>query len=254
MTRTAIVALAFSCLMAASCSSPTKEPVIDSSSIETYRNSLLEIGIPLTSEDRLLLSEAITIIKVYSSGIAQLGPEENIRMKLSGLTSQQIIDKAKQLVLDWFYEHRESERRFYKDIVDVEKQIDISKTDQRYVKSMAGSTCYFTVRLSNQSTRTVTKAEVSVGDVDLVFTNVPPGEAKTIGGECKGSSTKSPVFMVNLMRVSGIDADVSPWGRFDNHYGPDNFHRFLDRLGLAHRPYKFIENLPKPLPPKSPKK
>lgn len=259
MTRTAIVALAFSCLMGASCSSKTNEATIDSSSNETYRNSLVKIGIPLTSEDRQLLSEAITIIKIYSSGIAQLGPEENIRMKLSGLTNQQIIDKAKQLVLGWFYEKRNDEREFYKAVADAEKHIKLSKNERVYFQSTSGRKCRYTLELSNKSDYlTVQNAKVSIGNEKVVFTSILPGESKLIQGVCKVPSKFVVTSEIEMVRLTGlglgldvdVDVDLGIFRSFSNIYGPNIFHRFLYSLGLEHKPYKFIGNLPKPLPPK----
>lgn len=188
-----------------------------------YEHSLVAMSKGLTTEERLLLGEAISIIQGNTQDIPQLSEEANNRSKLGGMTREQIISKAKSIVLDWFERNKEA----------VDKS-DQASEFRKYTKiriwtyhQMVPAPEYeISLIIENHWKSDITVDSIKI-DNELFVTNdlfltIPRGKNKIIKGYVFLDQPPTSITQayVNMIKVIPVEFEI-----------PVGFNEYLDHIG-----------------------
>ena len=243
MTRSAIVAPALLCFMGASCSLPRKEPVIDASSQQAFENSLVAIGTPLSSKDRVVLGEAIHIVQNHTDGMSVLSPEADNRLKVAGLTRHQIIDRATSIVLDWFEKNKDGIVNYYK-AKELREHTIIRIW--KYKKMEPAPQYEVTLLVQNNLTSKIWVSRVLIDDVFLLThpdkIYVQPGKTAFLKGFLISDQPPTAITLVDLNYIQTMPI---------NFQIPDGFNEYLNHIGYELKENGNVQIKPNGLAPKN---
>lgn len=107
-----LIGICLTFLVLTGCKPQKPEVKLVATSKDAYDKSLVLMAEGLTSDERSTLSQAIEIVQENTSGISQVDSDTSQRVKVSGKTRVQIINEARQIVLDWFKNNSNLETRY----------------------------------------------------------------------------------------------------------------------------------------------
>lgn len=233
--NTGFVGLTTCVLVLAGCT-----PRIDSSSQDKYEQSLVSMTKGLSPNELTVLTEAVSIIQTHTSGISLLNQEANNRNKLSGMTREEVVNKAKLIVLDWF-----STNRSYIDHYCKAEEL-ASSVSFTIIGSKQRDDNPFVIDVSvvvkNQSANDIVVNWFLLDERPFIHKEL--NNFKVAGGTSrllKGFTTRAIPFQITFASVDGIQ--IIP-NTIDI---PVGFSEFLEHVGLESRPCMYqtqISNSP----------
>lgn len=242
--NTVLVGLGLFTLLLSGCT-----PTIDSSSQEKYEQSLVAMSKGLSTGELSVLTQAVSIVQGNTKDNPLLSREANDRNKLSGMTREQIVNKAKSTVLDWFAKNKNYIDNYCK-ADELAKGVSISVGDSKKRDDYSGIT-YVSVRVKNGL-----KEDIEVGRLkidDFIF--LDRIEKNNQFRVAAGSSTVLNGFLICFDHIP-------IWITFASVNGlqiipnvihiPAGYSEFLTQVGVEMQPCSYRSTAPAPTASKNP--
>lgn len=202
MTKQLVIA-AICMLLVTSCTPPKPDIKLDGTSKEAYEKSLILMSSGLSSDERVALSEAISIIQAETEGLSQVDKDANDRIKVSGKSRTQLLDEARTIVLKYFDENSRDEE-FFNSIRDkIHCSVQYSQfSDGRYkLKLKVENKCDWDIKITSCFIDPPKGLEDFTKSVFISILGnqiVKSGETKVLVGETFDSLSKDNIELTSF--------------------------------------------------------